>query len=152
MKAESGAASPRQVVVDTNVLISAALRPDGTPARLVRRVLRECCLVFSARTFADLESRLWKPKFDRYVSLDMRQRLLHDFSASACWVEVPEALSLRRFSRDVDNDAFIHAALAAGAGLLVTGDEDLLCLHPLESLQILSPQAALAIAMCPARR
>ena len=57
-----------QVVADTNVLISAALSPDGAPARLLERLHKESRLVFAPATFAELETRLWKPKFDRWLT------------------------------------------------------------------------------------
>jgi uncharacterized protein len=143
MKADSGlSADYARVVVDTNVLLSAALAPNGCPAKLVDRLL-EGRLVFTQVTFAELESRIWKPKFDRYLPIERRQRLLRDFNASALWVDVPPTIAGRTFSRDVTDDAFVHAAIAAGVSRLISGDDDLLCLHPLEKLHILAPRTAL---------
>jgi putative PIN family toxin of toxin-antitoxin system len=141
MKADLSAAYAR-VVVDTNVLVSAALMSAGAPA-LLDKLLAAGALVFSPATFAELESRLWKPKFDRYLSLERRQRLLHDLNASAFWVDIPRDISVQKFSRDVSDDAFVHAAMTAKAVRLVSGDDDLLCLHPIVDLHILSPRAAL---------
>ena len=132
-----------RVVVDTNVLLSAALSPGGTPATLLDELLQVGKLVFSEATFAELEGRVWLPKFDRYLTMDRRRRLLHEANACAIWVVVPSTSAERGFSRDPKDDAFIHAAIAAGASRLVTGDDDLLCLHPLGDLHILSPRDAL---------
>ena len=144
MRAEAGwPPDYARVVLDTNVILSAALAPRGTPALLVDRLLQYGQLVFSSVTFAEIESRLWRPKFDRYLSLERRKRLLHDLGASAHWVEVPAALVTQRFSRDESDDAFIHAAMAAASVRLITGDDDLLCLHPLGRMHILTPRAAL---------
>ena len=117
-----------KIVIDTNVLISAALSPDGVPAKLLAKALADHYLVFTSATFAELESRLWKPKFDRYISLEERKAVLHDISAAATWVEVPQNIADVACSRDADDDMFIHAAMAAEAALLITGDEDLLVL------------------------
>ncbi|MGB4115732.1 MAG: putative toxin-antitoxin system toxin component, PIN family [Polaromonas sp.] len=117
-----------QIVIDTNVLISAALSPDGVPAKLLAKALTDHHLVFTSATFAELESRLWKPKFDRYINLEERKAVLHDISAAAVWVEVPQNIAGATYSRDADDDMFIHAALAAEAALLITGDQDLLVL------------------------
>ena len=117
-----------QIVIDTNVLISAALSPDGVPATLLAKVLTDHSVVFTTATFAELESRLWKPKFDRYINLEERKAVLHDVSAAAIWVEVPQSISDATYSRDAGDDMFIHAAIAAEATLLVTGDQDLLVL------------------------
>lgn len=139
MRAESA----WRVVIDTNVWISAFLVKTGAPAELVRLVLAHGEPVFSAATLAELDARLWRPKFDRYLDMDERQRLLRDLNSLACWITVPPAIAARTYCRDVDDDKMIHAALAAQATLLVTGDDDLLCLHPLGDLNILTPRAAL---------
>ena len=113
------------IVMDTNFIISAALSPDGVPAKLLAKALTDHQLVFTSATFAELESRLWKPKFDRYFSLEERKAILHDISAVAIWVEVPQDVADARYGRDADDDMFIHAAIAAEAKLLITGDQNL---------------------------
>jgi len=139
MRTEAGL----RAVLDTNVWISAALSRAGTPALLVRRVLEHGQPVFSTHTFAELEARLWLPKFDSYLSLEDRKLLLHDAVAVAHWVDISAELSARSFSRDASDDKFIHAALAASAPWLVTGDKDLLAVSPVPDLQILTPAEAM---------
>lgn len=144
MKADAAVlAQYRLVVLDTNVLLSAALSPGGAPSLLVDRVLQVGKLVYSDATFAELEARIWLPKFDRYLSMERRRSLLRDVNGSAYWVNVSAGISSLSYSRDAKDDAFIHAAMAAGASRLVTGDDDLLCPHPLGEIQILSPRRAL---------
>jgi uncharacterized protein len=132
-------------VVDTNVLISAALSPNGAPAQVVDALLRDGQLVFLNATFAELETRIWKPKFDRYLNMEQRASLLHDFNAAAHWVEIPDELSAITYCRDADDDKFIQTALAAQAPLLITGDADLLEVPAMPGLQIVSPAQALAL-------
>ncbi len=133
----------RRVVLDTNVWISAALSVSGTPSLVASYVLEHMRPVFSDATFAELETRLWRPKFDRYLSIDLRHRLLHDLSAAADWIAIPPGLSTLSWSRDPDDDHFIRAAVAAAAPWLVTGDTDLLELPPIEGLRICTPAQAL---------
>ena len=139
MKAERS----RRVVLDTNVWLSAALSPNGAPAQVVHSVLLQGLAVFSEATFAELETRLWKPKFDRYISLEARNSILRDARAAALWVEIPLELTQQRWSRDADDDVFIRTALAAQAAWLVTGDNDLLSVPAVEGLSILTPAQAL---------
>lgn len=129
-----------KLVVDTNVLISAALSGQGTPAKLLRLVLDGHTLVFSQPTFNELQSRLYRPKFDRYITLEQRQRLLHDFNACAHWVELAPYPT---YCRDPDDDKFIATALQAQADWLVSGDRDLLEAQPPADLRILTPAQAL---------
>ena len=128
-------------MIDTNVLISAALTARGAPAQLVQLVLERGALVFSQPTFNELKTRLYRPKFDRYISLELRESVLHDLSAAARWVEIGEP---GRYCRDRNDDMFIESALAARAGVLVSGDQDLLDAPAIAGLRILTPQQALA--------
>ncbi len=130
-----------QVVVDSNVLISAALSPDGAPARLLKRLVKESRLVFTPATFTELETRLWKPKFDSWLSIEERQQYLRIYSSIANWLD--DVAALGKWSRDRDDDRFIDLAQRAGVARLITGDADLLCLDPLGALHILTPRAAL---------
>ena len=125
-------------VIDTNVLISAALSANSTPARLVHWVLERGMVVFSQPTFDELKTRLYRPKFDRYISLELREAVLHDLSAAARWVEIGES------GRDRSDDMFIETARVAQAGVLVSGDQDLLQAAAIPGLRILNPQQALA--------
>ena len=100
--------------------------------------------VFSPATFVELETRLWRPKFDRYLNMELRQRILHDASAAALWVDIPPELAAQNWSRDPDDDHFVRAALAAEASWLVSGDRDLLDIEPPAELRILTPAAAAA--------
>ncbi|ARP81951.1 putative toxin-antitoxin system toxin component, PIN family [Bordetella genomosp. 8] len=129
------------VVIDTNVLISAALAPASAPARFVDWALAHATLLFSPSTFEELQTRLWRPKFDRYLTLEQRQAILHDLGAVALCVT--PASSARVFSRDPDDDKFIHLALAGNAAWIVTGDQDLLILEAVEGVQIVTPVQAL---------
>lgn len=129
-----------RLVIDSNVLISAALSSQGAPAALVRWVLAQHRLVFSQATFEELRTRLYRPKFDRYISLENRERLLHDFSASADWVELAE---VGHYCCDRDDDKFIETARAANASYLISGDKDLLEADAPDGLQILTAAQAL---------
>lgn len=137
-----------KVVIDSNVWISGMLTKTGTPAQLIRHVVRYSLPVFSQETFAELKQRLWLPKFDRYVSMENRKQLLHDIDTVAFWIEVPQDISAQAFCRDADDDKFIHAALVAGADWLVTGDKDLLVLSAsmlASGVRIVSPVDAIQL-------
>lgn len=126
-----------RVVIDTNVLISAALSSNSVPAQIVDLLLEQATLLFSDATFHGFETRLWRPKFDRYLSVEHRRLLLHDFAAVAEWVELPTPSGL--------DDVFIHTALHGRATWLISGDRDLLELKSVPELEILPPAKALAL-------
>ena len=139
----------KRVVVDTNIWLSAAISKSGSPAQVVRRVLQMGVPVFSQATFAEFEARLWKPKFDRYLSMETRRAILHDANAVAHWVDIPADIAAKTYSRDPDDDKFIHTALAASAAWLVTGDQDLLVIEtPLQVRILTAGEALLEVGFC----
>jgi putative PIN family toxin of toxin-antitoxin system len=132
-------------VIATNVLISAALSAQGAPAAVVRMALARHRLVFSQATFDELRTRLYRPKFDRFISLESRERLLHDFNACADWVEIGEP---GHYCRDRDDDKFIETARTAQVRYLFGRDKDLLeaaaqdglqTIHAAQALEMLHP-------------
>lgn len=129
-------------MLDTNVLISAALSNAGAPAKLLRVVLERHRLVFSQATFDELRTRLYRPKFDRYIDIDQRERLLHDFSASAHWVDTGEPAY---YCRDRDDDKFFETAVVAQASYLISGDKDILEAPQLPGLRCVPPGVGLGL-------
>ena len=118
----------QRVVLDTNIWISAWLSSLGAPAQVARLATMSADIVFSTASFDELQTRVWRPKFDRYLSMERRKLLLHDVEAHAFLVEVPAALAGQAMCRDPDDDRIVHAAIAGGARWLVSGDQDLLVL------------------------
>lgn len=132
-----------RLVLDTNVLISAALSPAGAPALLLDQLHRcRTVLVFSEPTMAELATRLMRTKFDRYVDRDSRRRFLAEIDAVAEFVGISGA---PMGSRDRSDDQFLETALTADCRLIVSGDKDLLELHPWRDIQVLRPAQALAM-------
>jgi len=123
-------------VVDTNVLGSAVLFSRSVPRQAVERVLRENLLLFSDSTLDELKDVLFRSKFDRYVSREERASFLAQLSATAEFVSI---IQLVRECRDPKDDKFLEVALNGRADLIITGDADLLAMHPWRGIQILSP-------------
>jgi uncharacterized protein len=134
---------PNRVVIDTNVWISAVLSSKGATASVVLKAIKGTSHVFTRQTFSELESRIWKPKFDRYVSIETRQLFLHDVGSSANWVEIPAQLESETYSRDIDDDKFVHAAIASKSLWIITGDDDLLILGSVKGIRIVSAAQAI---------
>ena len=137
-------------VLDTNVLISAALSAESAPAKVTLWVIAHARLIFAEPTFDEFRTRLWRPKFDRYLTIERRNQILHDFSAIAEWVEIQEVSPPVR-SRDPDDDMFVAAAIAGSARWLVSGDKDLLDMTAPKGVTILSPAAMWELISNPAR-
>jgi len=126
----------KSVVIDTNVLISSALSTKGVPATCVRYFILHSKIIFSDETFDEFYSRLWRPKFDRYISREKRKSILLDFSNIGEWVEISGALEL---CRDPDDNKFLEVAIKANATMLISGDRDLTDMKSIEGIPIYTP-------------
>lgn len=130
-----------RVVLDTNALVSRLLLPDSLPARAVSKALDDADLLVSAATLAELADVLSRPKFDRYVTIEERQGFLRRLGKIAELVEIASPV---RACRDPRDDIFLEVAVNGGADVIVTGDADLLALHPFRGIAIPTPAAYLA--------
>ena len=130
-----------RVVVDTNVLISAALLPKGSPRAVLDAVRSDNgLLLFSDETFDELRSRLFLPRFDGYVSREDRAVYIAQLQAVSEWVSIARA---KLGCRDPDDDKLLETALMGEANCLVTGDGDLLEMSPFHEIPILRPASFL---------
>jgi uncharacterized protein len=126
-------------VIDTNVFVSAIVFPSSIPRQCVDRTLDQDLLLFSDATMSELQEVLSRSKFDRYVSRERRLFLAQLASVA----EVVPIIQLARECRDPKDDKFLEVALNGRADVIITGDEDLLELHPWRDVTILSPAAYL---------
>lgn len=131
--------SPRRVVLDTNVLLSALLFSQGRLSWLRGSwQAGGIAPVLSALTMRELIKVLAYPKFK--LTADDIACLLEDLLP---WCETwnrPIPKSSAFSVRDPNDQPFLDLALAAGVDALVSGDQDLLVLAPhLERPRILSP-------------
>jgi uncharacterized protein len=136
----------QRYVFDTGVLVSAAVFPQSTPREALRLGFRNGVLLLSSATASELHQVLSRTKFDQYIRLGTRMRFMAALLRRATVVMVDQPVQACRDSRD---DKFLELALAGRATYLITGDRDLLTLHPFRSIPILTPAQFLATATSP---
>lgn len=125
-----------RVVVDTNVFLSGLFSSTSTPARAVERAIREDRILASAETLRELADKLRSPRFDVYVPRERRMALLDLLAPNLELVEIVQQV---RASRDPNDDPLLEVAVNGSADLVVTGDHDLLALHPFRGIDIIQP-------------
>jgi putative PIN family toxin of toxin-antitoxin system len=107
-----------RIVLDTNVLVSALLSPNGAPAAVLQLVLAgRVVLCFGARILSEYREVLRRSKFDFDTHLvdDLLEFLESEGELVA---SVPLPMSLP----DPDDAMFLEVATAGGAEHLVTGN------------------------------
>ena len=130
-----------RVVLDSNVLISAVISPLGKPFGCFSWVLDHGTLVASLEVIEEVETRLARPKFAKYVDEAKRRSFIADIRLTAVLVALTGTL---KACRDPDDDKLLETAILGAADYLVTGDQDLLVLNPFQSLAIVTPAQFLA--------
>jgi putative PIN family toxin of toxin-antitoxin system len=129
-------------VLDTNVLVSAVLSPNSTASQAYQKALDTGVLLASTQTLQEYEKVLLRPKFDRYISLSYRRTFPEELKKGIAYIQI---IQLITDCRDEKDNMYLEVAINGLADALVTGDQDLLILHPYrEKLPILTPSMFLS--------
>lgn len=139
-----------RLVLDTNIVVSALLW-GGVPRRLLDLARDEHVTLFTSSALLDeLANVLSRDKFAAQLeSQQISPAFLMQRYGMLTRLVRPH--TIERTARDADDDAVIATALAARADIIVTGDNDLLVLHPDQSIQILKAADALNVVMATER-
>src|SRR5579863_10341797 len=108
-----------RVVLDTNILISAVLSPQGPPAQVFLMTLLDpqTQLCLSSDIYAEYEEVLRRPRLKRNTGeIEAALRAIHE---GGFWVRPTQRVSA---CSDPDDDIFLECAQAAAAHFLVTGN------------------------------
>lgn len=123
-------------VVDTNVFV-AALLSGATPRKVYDAFLDgRLTPVFSPETLAELIDVLTRPTLRVLMSEAEIARFLTMAQRDGRLVRPTTRITA---CRDLKDNMLLDAALAGPADVLVTGDKDLLVLHPFRGIRILRP-------------
>jgi putative PIN family toxin of toxin-antitoxin system len=108
-----------KAVLDTNVIVSAHLNPDGLERLVLRLGLaRQIQLCLSNEILAEYEDVLSRDKFA--IDPARMSDSLRIIRSVALWVHPKRSLSV---SRDPEDNKFLECAEAAKADYLVTGNK-----------------------------
>lgn len=122
-------------VLDTNTLISALLISSSVSRAALQKADDLGRIVFSKETLAELNSTLVRSKFDKYVNLDDRLHYIERLEARGLIVSTTSTFT---DCRDVKDNMFLNIAYDAKATYIISGDKDLLVLHPFHDISIIS--------------
>lgn len=126
-----------KVVFDNNVLISSVLIKNGVPDKALTKAATDFTLLCSEVVFNEFVTKLCNPKFDKYVSLGTRKSVLEYFEKIALFIEPTEKIAV---CRDPKDNMVLELAISGKADLIITGDADLLVLHPFCNISVITPK------------
>ncbi len=123
-------------VFDTNSLISSALIANSANRKALDKAIDLGLIAVSNKTIDELIEVLFRHKLDKYFlnnserwiiinKLEINSKLFFpDISITDC--------------RDPKDNKFLELAISANASCIITGDKDLLVLHPFRGISILN--------------
>lgn len=127
----------KRVVLDTSVIVSALLKPDGKSRRVFKTVLENHKPLLSIDQLAELETVLQKSKFEKFITLQDRFEILALLLDKG---ELVNVISKTSICRDESDNKFLNLALDGKADVIITRDPDLLILADEFSIQIVNPE------------
>ena len=129
----------KRVILDTNIVISSAL--GGALVLVLEKWDQEKFKVIVTSDILDEYFQVInRPKFKlKQETIDKITRYLYQFSEFV----VPEE-HIHVIEADPKDDKFLEIAVNGSATYIITGDPDLLTLHPFRGIPIVSPDIFLA--------
>ncbi len=134
-----------RAVVDTNVIVRALIRPQGTVGPVLLRLRQgDYTLLYSGSLLEELADVLNRPRIrDKYrLTNNDIQTVLALILLRGQAVTPDQTITI---CRDPKDNKFLEVAVAGRADVIVTGDDDLLVLHPFAGIPVVSPSTFLQI-------
>jgi uncharacterized protein len=108
-----------RLVLDTNIIVSAALKPDGLQRTvLLLAITKPARLYVTEAVLSEYRDVLARPRLD--IRKGLRQQLLQLIKNHAYTLTPARSLQV---TRDPDDNKFLECADAAHADYLVTGNQ-----------------------------
>ena len=136
-----------RLVIDTNILISGLMSVNSLPQQVFDYATSQAILLMSDEVQSEIENVISRPKLQKYITLERRTKFLTELSQQVERVTINQHI---RACRDPKDDKFLELAVCGDANYIITGDADLLDLHPFQNISIIKAASFLtAIALHP---
>lgn len=124
------------VVIDTNILVSFAIRPNPNFEKIFDYVAIHGVYLISEDTIAELFDVLSRDKFRKYLPLDQSLDYIEWYSGVSEQVMITENVIA---CLDPKNDKFLSLAVSGKADCIIAGDHHLLDMVKFREIPIYRP-------------
>jgi len=136
-----------RAVLDANILVSAAIKPQGKPAQVIARAGSGFAWLISeyilAETAAVLNRKHIQARYGKWVTLEHQVRFLAAARGIAELVEVHTQLKV--VPNDVKDNPILACAVDGQAEYLVSGDPHLTKLGEFAGIKIVTPDQFIVV-------
>ena len=124
-----------RVVLDTNVIISAAISKEGKPAKIFEMLmLQKIENVTSDDIIAEITAVLHRPKIKKYLNASGCEFIIKTFVDYSHIIQ--PTVSFQEIKDDPDDDKFLECAVTANVNYIISGDPHLLTLKEFLALKL----------------
>ncbi|MGD0487050.1 MAG: putative toxin-antitoxin system toxin component, PIN family [Syntrophorhabdales bacterium] len=138
-----------RIVLDTNLVVSAILSPEGKPARILKMALEgKLDLVASPAILKEIihvlnYQKVRKLLAKRAISLEVTKDALQKIAKTAFMT--PGKLDVHGVDRDASDDIVLSCAAEGRADYIISGDHHLTDLVSFEGISIVNPDTFLKL-------
>lgn len=136
-----------RIVIDTNILVSAILTPEGNPAKILKLVLEgKLNLIISPAILEETRQVFNYPKLVKLLEKNKITSVEVDGfldKMSKIAVITPGKLEINAIPEDPADNKIIACALEGGADYIISGDHHLTDLKIFQGIKIVGPAAFL---------
>ncbi len=129
----------KKVVLDTNVVISATISPDGTPAKVVELLFTEAIENYtSEEIIKEIIDVFERPKISHVVDTQHKKFTIEQFIRHS--IKIKPGTKISAIEKDSSDNKFLEVALEAQASYIISGDMHLKSLKQFRNVKIVSPR------------
>jgi uncharacterized protein len=130
---------PKSIVLDSNLIVSAILNPEGICALAIDLADSNFDMVRSKDTTNELVEVLRRDKFDRFAAVEDRVFRVQTYIEATRLVAVDDSADVRVTDcSDPKDNKFLELAIAAKATVIVSGDKKhLVSMSPYKGIAII---------------
>jgi len=129
-------------IFDTNTLLSALFNEGSTAGLALKRARISGTLLVSDEIVAEYVIVFSREKFNRWVKMETRIDFIENIISNSISINPAQTITA---CRDPKDDKYLSLAISAQASCIITGDKDLLVLHPFDKIPILNPTDFLTV-------
>ncbi|MFD2962464.1 MULTISPECIES: putative toxin-antitoxin system toxin component, PIN family [Olivibacter] len=129
-------------IFDTNTLLSALFNEGSTAGLALKRARISGTLLVSDEIVAEYVIVFSREKFNRWVKMETRIDFIENIISNSISINPAQTITA---CRDPKDDKYLSLAVSAQASCIITGDKDLLVLHPFDKIPILNPTDFLTV-------
>lgn len=111
-----------KIVIDTNVLVSALIKPGSSPELIILMILNDQVgLYISSDIFQEYRKVMSRGKFGKYLNSKSIKSFLTEIKRRA--VEISPQVAVQVVKEDPADNKFLECALEAKADFFITGNK-----------------------------